>query len=162
MAVQALDDGESLTDTYTFTAPDGVTQEVTVTINGAEDAPVFDSSPVLAATEDAVYSYTINTSDTDVEAVTITATTLPSWLTLTDNNDGTATLSGTPTNSEVGDHAVVLDVSDGSLNSNQTFTIVVANTNDPAVIGGIDTGSVQEDVAVAAGNISTSGTSHHL
>ena len=74
-AVQALDTGETLTDTYTFTAPDGVTQEVTVTINGAEDTPVFDSTAVTVATEDTVYSYTVTTSDVDVEALTITATT---------------------------------------------------------------------------------------
>ena len=148
--VQALDTGESLTDTFTFTAPDGTTQQVTVTINGAEDTPVFDSTAVTAATEDSAYSYTITTSDVDIETVTITAPTLPSWLTLIDNGDGTATLSGTPTNAEVGSHSVVLNVSDGSLSSNQSFTIVVANTSDPAVIGGVDTGAVTEDLAVVA------------
>ena len=40
-SVQALDVGESLTDTYTFAASDGSTQTVTVTINGAEDAAVI-------------------------------------------------------------------------------------------------------------------------
>ena len=39
-AVQALDVGETLTDTHTFTASDGSTQVVTVTINGTDDAPV--------------------------------------------------------------------------------------------------------------------------
>ena len=129
-AVQALDVGEAISDTFTFTAPDGETQLVTVTIVGTEDAPVFNSTPISAATEDATYSYTITTSDIDIEAVTITATTLPSWLTLTDNGDGTATLSGTPLNADFGHHAVILNVSDGSLSSNQSFTIVVANTND--------------------------------
>jgi VCBS repeat-containing protein len=157
-AVQALDVGEILSDTYTFVASDGSSQQVTVTINGAEDAPVFDSTAVTAATEDLAYSYTITTSDVDVEAVTITAPTLPAWLTFVDNGDGTATLSGTPSNAEVGSHNVVLNVSDGTLSSNQSFTIVVGNTNDPAVIAGVDTGSVQEDVGVVANNISTTGT----
>ncbi len=140
--MQALDVGETLTDTHTFTATDGSTQVVTVTINGAEDTPVFDSTAITAATEDVAYSYTITTSDVDVESVTITAPTLPAWLTFVDNGNGTATLSGTPTNAEVGNHNVVLNVSDGTLSSNQNFTIVVANTNDPAVIGGVDTGAV--------------------
>ena len=157
-AVQQLDDGESITDSFTFTAPDGVTQEVTVTINGAEDTPVFDSSAILVATEDVVYSYTITTSDIDVENVSITASTLPSWLTLTDHGNGTATLTGTPLNAHVGDNAVVLNVSDGSLSSDQSFTIVVSNTNDAALIGGVDTGSVQEDIAVVTDTISTTGT----
>ena len=64
--VQALDVGETLSDTFTFTAPDGVSQLVTVTINCAEDTPVFDSAPVTAATEDTAYSYTITTSDVDI------------------------------------------------------------------------------------------------
>ena len=82
--------------------PMAAPNEVTITINGAEDAPVFDSTAITAATEDVAYSYTITTSDVDVESVTITAPTLPAWLTFVDNGDGTATLSGTPANAEVG------------------------------------------------------------
>ncbi len=156
-AVQGLDVGETLSDTYTFTAPDGETQEVTVTINGAEDTPTIDSTAITASTEDVAYSYTITTTDVDVEAVTITATTLPAWLTLTDNGDGTATLSGTPLNANVGNNNVVLNVSDGTLNSNQSFSITVANTNDAAVIAGVASGTVQEDVSVVTNNISTTG-----
>ena len=75
----------------------------------------------------------------------LNATTLPAWLTLTDNGDGTATLSGTPTNAEVGTHNVVLEVSDGSLTDTQAFTITVGNTNDAPTItsdGGGATASV--------------------
>jgi VCBS repeat-containing protein len=130
---------------------------VTVTINGAEDAPVFDSSAVTAATEDVAYSYTITTSDVDVESVTITAPTLPAWLTLVDNGDGTATLSGTPSNAEVGNHNVVLNVSDGALSRNQNFTITVSNANDLPVIGGIDTGVVTEDQVDSTGKLTVAG-----
>jgi len=156
--VQALDVLETLTDTYTFTAPDGVAQQVTVTIHGAEDTPIFDTAGIITATEDSAYSYNITTSDVDIEAVTITATTLPTWLTLTDNGDGTASLTGTPTNAEVGNHSVVLNVNDGEVNSNQSFSIAVANTNDAAIIAGTDTGAVQEDISVNTNNISTTGT----
>ena len=37
-AVQALDNGDSLSDSHTFTASDGSTQVVTVTINGSSDS----------------------------------------------------------------------------------------------------------------------------
>ncbi|WP_230971554.1 cadherin domain-containing protein [Nitrogeniibacter aestuarii] len=107
----------------------------TITVTDLNEAPSFTSSPVTAATEDAAYSYSITTTDPDSGAsLTITATTLPGWLTLTDNGDGTATLSGTPTNSEVGDHNVVLQVSDGSLTDSQSYTITVSNTNDAPTI----------------------------
>ena len=150
--VQALDVTETLTDTYTFTAPDGVTQQVTVTINGAEDTPVFDSAAITAATEDSAYTYSISTSDVDIEAVSITATTLPAWLSLTDNGDGTASLTGIPTNAEVGDHSVVLNVNDGEVSSNQSFTITVANTND-APVANNDSASTFEDIAINNINI---------
>ena len=39
-AVQALDDGETLTDTITVSSLDGTTQDVTITFNGVNDAPV--------------------------------------------------------------------------------------------------------------------------
>jgi GPH family glycoside/pentoside/hexuronide:cation symporter len=48
----------------------------------------------------------------------------PAWLTLTDHGDGTATLSGTPSNADVGAHPVVLRVTDAF--TEQIFTITVA------------------------------------
>ena len=52
-------------------------------------------------------------------------TTVPAWLTLTDNGNGTATLSGTPSTPDVGSHGVVLTVNDGTANVQQAFTITV-------------------------------------
>jgi VCBS repeat-containing protein len=89
----------------------------------------------------------------DIETVTITATTLPAWLTLTDNGDGTATLTGTPLNANVGNNNVVLNVSDGSVSSNQSFTIAVANTNDAATVSSANIALSETDAA-----LTTSGT----
>ena len=85
------------------------TQSFTVTVSNTNDAPAFASTPVTAATEDSAYAYAITATDVDAaDTLTIGASTLPAWLTLTDNGDGTASLTGTPTNAEVGDHAVTL------------------------------------------------------
>ena len=113
-----------------------------------DNAPVFASPPIISAFEDAAYSYTIITSDMDVESVSITAAALPVWLTLTDNGDSTATLTGTPTNTEVGNHNIVLTVRDGSLSSVQSFTLTVSNSNDvPSVANTIADQSANEDAA---------------
>ena len=89
-------------------------------------APDFTSAPVITANEASPYTYTLTAQDDNGDALTITAPTLPDWLTLTDHGDGTATLSGTPTHAEVGEHTVVLRVSDcGGLTDTQTFTITV-------------------------------------
>ena len=97
--------------------------------------PFFTSTPLLVATEDAVYSYDVAADDLDTgDVLTLTAPTLPDWLTLTDHGDGTATLAGTPLNSAVGDNTVILRVADvdGDF-ATQPFTITVSNVNDPPV-----------------------------
>ncbi len=96
-------------------------------------APSFTSLPITTIDCDTAYSYNITTSDPDAgDTRTITATTtLPMWLTLTDNGDGTATLSGTPSSvSDVGSHTITLQVEDaGGLTDTQSFMITVAAVN---------------------------------
>jgi hypothetical protein len=60
------------------------------------------------------YTYNIVVSDVDTgDTLDITAPILPGWLSLTDNGDGTATLSGKPVSAEVvGNHDVELRVED--------------------------------------------------
>ena len=55
------------------------------------------------------------------DQITITADLIPAWLTLVDNGDGTAMLSGTST--EIGEYEVALRASDGQLEAIQEFTI---------------------------------------
>lgn len=116
-------------------ANDSATQSFTIVVANTNDAPTFTSTAVTAATEDASYSYAITTADVDVgDTVSLSATQLPAWLTLTDNGDGTGSLSGTPLNADVGANNVTLVVTDdsgaGNDNSAQSFVITVANTND--------------------------------
>jgi len=102
---------------------------------GNDDRPVFTSTPVTAAVEDAGYTYAITASHPDTgQILTITSESLPAWLSLQDYGNGTATLStlaGPPTDADVGDVSVVLEVrdSDDAVDT-QSFTIVVTNTND--------------------------------
>ncbi len=109
-------------------------QSFTITVANANDAPFFTSAPVTKATQGILYTYTITATDPDLQwgdVLTITAPTRPAWLTLIDHGDGTATLSGTPANGDVGDNEVVLRVTDsGGLDNDQSFTITVANVND--------------------------------
>lgn len=120
------------TDTAGNNGVDDTTDELVVNVQGENQPPQFTFSPVTGATEDSQYQYNITTQDADEDALSIFAgpAGLPAWLNLVDNGDGTATLSGTPTNSEVGQHNVTLLVSDGQANTPQNFTITVTNTND--------------------------------
>ena len=82
-AVQALDAGEVLTDTFTFTATDGSTETVTVTIVGAVDAPVVGGDVAGSVTEDGTLADSgtltitdIDTSDNPVSWIDVASTCL--------------------------------------------------------------------------------------
>jgi len=156
-------DAQASPITVTVLATDGGTpasQQFALTIGDINSAPAFTSTAVTAATQDVAYSYDITTSDADsADMHTITSNALPAWLTLTDNGDGTATLSGTPTSADLasGTFDVVLTVTDsgtGNLTGTQSFTINLTNVNDAptATAGGIiliqgSTGTVQVNVS---------------
>ena len=87
----------------------------------------------LKTDEDSFFSYIVTehmegASDTDIIS---SAKTLPTWLTL---NEATATLSGTPTNDDVGDHDVTLLIDTGTEVVSQPVQISVKNTNDAPVV----------------------------
>ncbi|WP_269540004.1 tandem-95 repeat protein [Cerasicoccus fimbriatus] len=136
-------------DSFTFTVDDGAETSgvaaVSITVTPVNDAPAFSSSPITTVNEDAAYSYLVSVDDVDAgDTVTITASVLPTWLTF----DGT-TLSGTPTNDEVGDHDVVLTATDVAGDSvTQSFVIAVINVNDTPVATAA-TFTTAEDVALS-------------
>lgn len=97
-------------------------------------APSITSVAITTGTQSALYSYTVTTTDAEGNAVALSATTLPSWLALTDNGDGTALLAGTPAQADVGSHAVLIEADDQEGSAQQAFSIVVANVNDAPVL----------------------------
>ena len=123
-------------------------QVFTINVDNANDAPAFSSSPVTSATEDVSYIYSITTTDADIgDTRVITALSIPGWLTLTDNGDGTGLLEGTPLNGDVGNFSIVLNVRDAlGANVNQNFTLTVSNTNDAPVFTSVAITSAVQDV----------------
>ncbi|MDM8567042.1 Ig-like domain-containing protein [Candidatus Halobeggiatoa sp. HSG11] len=128
-----------------ITAFSSNTETASLTINPVNDDPTFTSTEIITVDEDSEYSYSVATTDIDGDSLTITAPTKPDWLTLTDNGDGTATLSNIPTNDEVGQHDIVLQVSDDVVNIEQSFTITVINTNDAPTFVSTEVTTVDED-----------------
>ena len=100
----------------------------------ANVAPVWAINPVNVAdaTEDANYSATIanDATDSNNDMLTFMKVSGPSWLNIA--TDGT--LSGTPTNSDVGANTFTVSVADGIAPAVQaTLNITVTNTNDAPV-----------------------------
>ena len=103
------------------------TQTFVITVENVNDPPAFTSTPALTALRDGLYTYEVSAVDEDAgETLTITASTLPAWLSLTDRGDGTATLAGTP--SQAGRYDVTLAVTDGTAQAVQSFSITVHHT----------------------------------
>lgn len=144
VAVDRINRGNSL-DEINLTVTDGivwVTSSGTPEISSVNDAPVFNSTAIVVATEDQLYSYTVVASDEETQALTYSASQIPSWLSF---DAAGKTLSGTPTNQHVGDHNVVLTVNDGTETVAQTFTVAVANTNDSPIIEVIEQQQILEN-----------------
>jgi VCBS repeat-containing protein len=67
-AIQQLDVGESINDVLTVTTADGTTHDITVTINGAEDAPIIGGITSALVTEDGTLTATGSLTITDADA----------------------------------------------------------------------------------------------
>lgn len=87
--------------------------------------PSFTSNPITTSSEGVAYTYSI-TSTGGSGLLSLSATTLPSWLTFNDAGNGAGSLSGTPTTANIGIHAVSLQLTDGTDITNQTFNITVS------------------------------------
>lgn len=99
---------------------------LTIRLSDINERPIFTSTPIINAEAGKSYTYTITTVDPENGDRVIAAKNLPGWLTLTDNGDGTATLSGTPSGNQTGLYAVNLTVTDvGGLTSTQTYLLGV-------------------------------------
>jgi len=102
---------------------------ISIYLDGNDNAaPIFTSVEKTEAFVGAEYLYNIYTHDTEGSTMTITASTLPNWLTFEQTGSKTAVLSGTP--SAIGDYEVTLEVSDGERVTEQTFTISVEEQLD--------------------------------
>ncbi|ESQ74048.1 S-layer family protein [Asticcacaulis sp. AC402] len=132
-AVQYLAEGETLQQTYTLTLNDGkggtATQDVTITITGTNDGPVASAITGVEATEETavVIDVADHVSDVDDDTLFVTAATSP---------QGTITsISGTqftftPAANFYGEATITYTISDGSLTSQNTITVDVANSYD--------------------------------
>ncbi|MBI3180725.1 MAG: tandem-95 repeat protein, partial [Myxococcales bacterium] len=102
-----------------------------LTVQNVNDPPAFSSIPPLAATEDSQYAYAATASDPDGDPLVFALQVGPAGMTVSSSGN----VQWTPSNAQVGTQGVALKVSDGrGGEAVQSFTLVVANVNDPPVI----------------------------
>lgn len=114
------------------------------------DAPKF-GTPITNGKQDELYSYNITITDADTPGskIAITCTQKPSWLTFTNNRDGTATLTGTPTNEDVGSFPIEIQADDGIITiiRKQNFTLNIENVNDAPTDLTLDNNQIAENTS---------------
>jgi len=84
--------------------------------------PVIESDPVTTAKEGVVYAYDIEATDPNGDTLTYSLTVSPTGMTI---NSTTGAISWTPTEAQIGENEVLVEVSDGSKSATQSFTITV-------------------------------------
>lgn len=102
-----------------------VKQSFNLSIQPVNDAPVFQSDPVLTAAVNETYVYNIVVNDPDGETLTLTAPTKPAWLTFAVQSNGKAKLSGAPPANATGAMAVKISAKDAGNAVVQSFTIAI-------------------------------------
>ncbi|MCX4026081.1 tandem-95 repeat protein [Endozoicomonas sp. SM1973] len=101
--------------------------------NGGNTVPVFDSVPVLTATENSQYEYQANAIDNDFgDHITYELLTAPAGMTV---NPQSGLIQWTPNNAQVASHTVAVRAFDiyGAFDQ-QRFVIKVENSNQPPQI----------------------------
>jgi len=117
--------------------------EVVITVENVNDAPVISGEPPVSVVEGKTYSFTPTVQDVDGDRLTFSILNKPAWATF-DANIGT--LSGNPVEANIGaTSGVVIQVSDGietvSLNP---FSLEVL---DSKIRGGTDNDSLEGSLA---------------
>ncbi|MBR1131646.1 VCBS domain-containing protein [Bradyrhizobium iriomotense] len=178
IAVQALNNGGTLTDSFTVTSADGTAQTVTITINGSNDGAVISGTATGAVIEAGgvangtpgmpTATGTLTDLDPDNAANTFTPVTTPrtsaggfgtftmtalgTWTYTLDNNNGT--VQALNVGDTLNDQFTVTTV-DGTP---QLVTITINGSNDAAFISGTTAGSVLEAGGIASGTPVATGT----
>ncbi len=121
----------------TITATNGggsTNQAFTLTLSSGS-APTFTSAASTTFTRGVGGSFTVSASGTAPITFAITAGALPGPLTLTNNGNGTATISGTPALGDaLGAYPITITATNGGGSTNQAFTLtLVASSADHLV-----------------------------
>jgi hypothetical protein len=99
-----------------------------VTFRLVNSAPSFTSDPVKDLKLSFDYEYAITLTDAEANDISVELQEGPAWLSLTDNGDGTASLTGKAT--EAGSYEIMIKATDGTNAGYQKFTLEVSDDSN--------------------------------
>ncbi len=106
------------------------TGTMTINVISSKSVPTISivTTPLNTIIVGDTYSYDMVCLSSNEELVNYSIENLPEWLTFTDNQNGTASLAGTPGMEDIGNHQVLLKGYTSSGEVTQTFGIEVRNS----------------------------------
>ena len=170
--VQALGNGEILSDTFTALTEDNTQQIVTITINGANDAPVALDDQTATISEDSLLTVSPNASDIDGDILSITVDNVSNGTATVDVNgdiiftptadfNGEAIISYTASDDSVSDTGIIM-VTVTAENDAPTIDddvptdiVVIENMASPVDLSGINFTDVDEDILTLTLDVDT-------
>ena len=115
-------------------------------------SPVIESDPVTTAKEGATYTYDVEATDPNEDALTYSLTVSPTGMTI---NSTTGVITWTPV--AAGSFEVTVEVSDGSKSETQSFTIIV----DVTLLTSIEVLPTSMSITAGSSKTITSVTAHY-
>ena len=154
----ALTAGEVVTDTIAVTVTDSfdesISQDVVITITGANDAPVITSSATADAPENGTAATTITTTDAESDSITYSISGTDAALFSIDASSGVLTFidapdyegespaHGSPHSNE---YLLTVTANDGTVDVTQEVTITVTNVEGGPVFSSAEAVTVEEN-----------------
>src|SRR6202521_4539849 len=141
--------------TVTATVSDGTlssSQTFAWTVTNVDRPPVLSAVADRTDLENATVSLPLVATDPDGDALTYSATGLPSGLSV---NPSTGLISGMLSYTSSGPHTVTATVSDGTLASSQTFAWTVTNVDRPPVLSAVADRTDLENATVSLPLVAT-------
>mgnify|MGYP001197336880 CR=1 FL=1 len=124
-------------DSFVIRLSDGyaeINATVNVTVHPVNDSPKLYGTPVLSAVEGKLYSFDLNATDIDGDALTFTFADSPSWLAFQDLNQGLVRISGIPPIGSRGDSKVTfIAMDEGNATFEMSFDLVVSDGLPPVL-----------------------------
>jgi PKD repeat protein len=142
-----IDSGDAADDAYDwlFDDPQPSFDKTCWSMAVANNAPVLTPIGAKNVAEGANLTFTVNGTDSNGDALTFSATPLPTNATITPINGTSASFIFNPNYTQSGSYEVLFVASDGSLADSELVTITVTNTNRAPVLAAIGAKLVNEN-----------------
>ena len=129
------------------------TRSFTITVNPTNQAPVMEQPTDMTVDEGATADQALIAEDPDGNPLTFTKVSGPSFMTVQTLSPTLGNIHLAPGFDDAGTYAATVRATDGSLNSDQSFTITVNNVDRAPVL------AIVEDMTVTAGATADQGIS---